>query len=233
MNIQIRRSAERGYANHGWLEARHSFSFANYYDPRFTGFRDLVVINEDRVQPGEGFGRHGHRDMEIVTYVLEGALQHQDNLGNGSIMKPGDIQRMSAGRGVQHSEFNASKTDLVHLLQIWIEPAQNNITPSYEQKRFEAAERLNQLRLIVSPDSTQGSLKIHQNAQIYASLLEPGKSVSHTILPGRAAWIQVARGSLRINDTELQTGDGAAISDSGVLKMEAKTDSEFLLFDLP
>jgi redox-sensitive bicupin YhaK (pirin superfamily) len=231
--IQIRKSEERGYANHGWLEARHTFSFANYHDPRFTGFRDLLVINEDRVQAGQGFGRHPHHDMEIVTYVLEGELAHKDSMGFGSVIRPGDVQRMSAGTGVTHSEFNHSRDKLLHLLQIWITPREEGIKPGYEEKKFSVEEKTNRLCLIVSPDGEQGSLQMHQDAKIFSTVLEEGKSVAYEFKPQRYGWVQVARGSVRLNGTVLHQGDGAAISEEKKLELEAVTPAEFLLFDLP
>jgi len=231
--IQIRKSEERGHAQHGWLDSYHSFSFASYYDPQFTGFHDLLVINEDRVNPGTGFGTHGHEDMEIVTYVLEGALEHKDSMGTGSILKPGDVQRMSAGTGVRHSEFNHSKQDPLHLLQIWITPMKEGISPSYEEKHFATEERKNQLRVVVSPEGTNGSIKIHQNASIYATLLDSGREVTHALKPGRHAWVQVAKGSLELNGKTLNAGDGAAIENEQELKLVAKNPAEALVFDLP
>jgi redox-sensitive bicupin YhaK (pirin superfamily) len=231
--IQIRKSSERGHARHGWLESYHTFSFANYYDPQFVGFRDLLVINEDRVQPGEGFGKHGHRDMEIISYVLEGELEHKDSMGTGSIIRPGDVQRMSAGRGVQHSEFNHSKESFVHFLQIWIKPSATGITPSYEERKFSAEEKKNRLRLVVSPRGDEGSLKIHQDARLYAALLESGASVEHTYAPGRHGWVQVARGEVELNGKSLRAGDGAAISDEKALRLKGLSAAEVLVFDLP
>ncbi|MGZ3687844.1 MAG: pirin family protein [Bdellovibrionota bacterium] len=231
--IKIRKSEDRGHAKHGWLDSHHTFSFSSYYDPNFTGFRDLLVINEDRVIPGEGFGKHGHKDMEIVSYVLEGALEHKDSLGTGSVLRPGDVQRMSAGKGVQHSEFNHSKQEPVHFLQIWITPEKAGTAPSYEEKRFSAEEKKNQLRLIVSPDGRAGSLHIQQNASIYASVLEAGKELELAIKSGRHAWVQVARGALELNGQTLSEGDGAAVSEERVLKIMGKKTAEFLVFDLP
>jgi quercetin 2,3-dioxygenase len=231
--IQIRKSNDRGHAQHGWLESFHTFSFAGYHDPRFNGFRDLLVINEDRVQPGEGFGKHGHKDMEIISYVVEGALEHKDSLGTGSVIRPGDVQRMSAGTGVQHSEFNHSKGQLVHFLQIWIIPERRGIQPTYEEKRFPIEEKKNRLRLIVTPDGEQGSLRINQNARVYATILDSGKEVSLELSAGRHGWIQMVRGSVEVNGQKLQAGDGAAISGESQLKMAARDESEFLFFDLP
>jgi redox-sensitive bicupin YhaK (pirin superfamily) len=231
--IRIRKSKERGYVDHGWLEAYHSFSFASYSDPNHAGFRDLLVINEDRIQPGQGFGKHGHEDMEIITYVLEGDLAHQDSLGTVAVLHAGDVQRMSAGTGVRHSEFNHSKEKPVHLLQIWITPKKEGIAPSYEDKRFDPAEKKNRLRLIVSPNGEGGSLVMNQDAKLYATLLDEGKSVGYEFKQGRHGWIQVARGSVEVNGTLLETGDGAAISDEMALEFVAKKRAEVLLFDLP
>ena len=230
--ITVRRSEDRGHAEHGWLESYHTFSFAGYHDPRFMGFRQLRVINEDRVQPGRGFGTHGHQDMEIVSYVLEGALAHRDSLGNGSTIRPGDVQRMSAGTGVTHSEFNDSKSELVHFLQIWIQPARNRLAPSYEERAFPAAARRNQWRLVVSPDGRYGSVSIHQDASLHATLLEPGATLTHALAPDRHAWLQVARGSLTLNGTLLAEGDGAAVSGESKLDVRAESAAEALLFDL-
>ncbi|HET9959603.1 MAG TPA: pirin family protein [Polyangiaceae bacterium] len=229
--LKIRRASERGHANHGWLDSFHSFSFADYYDPNHMGFRNLRVINEDRVAPGRGFGTHGHRDMEIVSYVLEGALEHKDSLGTGSVIRPGDVQRMSAGTGVTHSEFNASRDEEVHFLQIWLLPGGRGLKPSYEQKTFEPATGA--LRLIVSPTGEGESLTIHTDARIYAASLTAGQSAQHTVATGRHAWVQVARGSLVLNGRELSVGDGAAISDESSLSLEARSDAEVLVFDLP
>jgi redox-sensitive bicupin YhaK (pirin superfamily) len=231
--IQIRRSKARGHANHGWLDSHHTFSFGNYYDPNFTGFHDLLVINEDRVTPGNGFGTHGHKDMEIISYVLEGALEHQDSMGTGSVLRPGQVQRMSAGKGVRHSEFNHSETDPLHFLQIWITPQTKGIQPSYEEKDFSNEEKKNKLKLIVSPDGTSDSIKIHQNASIYASILDEGQSVTHTLSSGRKSWAQVISGTIELNGETLHTGDGAAIENIQNLKLTAKKLSEVLVFDLP
>jgi redox-sensitive bicupin YhaK (pirin superfamily) len=231
--IQIRKSKDRGEANHGWLKSRHTFSFGDYHDARFSGFHDLLVINEDRVAPGEGFGTHGHKDMEIISYVLAGALEHKDSLGTGSVLKPGDVQRMSAGKGVRHSEFNHSKTEGVHFLQIWITPMKMGITADYEEKRFTKEDKKNQLKLVISPDGQKGSLQISQNAYVYASLLDADHSATHTLTSGRHAWLQVASGQVEVNGNELQTGDGAAIEDEEKLTILARENSELLLFDLP
>jgi redox-sensitive bicupin YhaK (pirin superfamily) len=231
--IQIRKSNERGHANHGWLDSHHTFSFANYYDPRFTGFHDLLVINEDLVSPGQGFGTHGHQDMEIVSYVVKGAMEHKDSMGTGSVLKPGKVQRMSAGTGVRHSEFNHSKNEPLHLLQIWIAPEKKGIEPSYEEKTFLEVEKKNQLQLIVSHSGEHGSLKMNQDASIYATLLDPDKTVTHTLKSGRNVWVQLIHGSLELNGKTLNAGDGAAIEDEIKLELIAKSSCEALLFDLP
>ena len=230
--IDIRRSAERGGGDFGWLKTRHSFSFDTYHDPRFMGFRSLRVINEDWVQAGHGFPMHPHRDMEIITYVLDGALEHKDSMGNGSIIRPGDGQRMSAGTGVRHSEANASSTDAAHLLQIWILPDRRGHEPGYEQKAFPEAEKRGKLRLIASPDGSDGSVTIHQDAKLYVSLLQLGQEVSHELGKGRYAWLQVARGTVELNGQSLNQGDGAAISDEQRLTVKATEVAEVLLFDL-
>lgn len=230
--ITIRPSNERGSANHGWLVAKHTFSFADYRDPAHMGFRSLRVINEDRVRPGQGFGTHGHRDMEIVTYILAGALEHKDSLGNGSTIRPGEVQRMSAGTGIRHSEFNPSAEDEVHLLQIWILPERDGIAPGYEQKAFPIAERTDHLHLVASRNARLGSLTIHQDADIYACRLSSGGGVSSALAPGRHAWIQTARGALLVNGVALRAGDGAAISDEDEIDIRSRDGGEFLLFDL-
>jgi redox-sensitive bicupin YhaK (pirin superfamily) len=230
--MQIRRSNDRGHAAHGWLESHHTFSFADYHDPRFMGFRQLRVINEDRVQPAKGFGTHSHRDMEIITYVLKGALEHKDSMGTSSIIRPGEVQRMSAGTGVSHSEFNHSRDDVVHFLQIWILPAKNGGAPSYEQRAFRDSERRDQLRLVASRDGRQKSITIHQDVDLYAAVLSPGTEIQHTLRPSRHAWIQVARGNLVVNGNALAAGDGAAISNESPLHIAAKIPAEILLFDL-
>lgn len=232
MTITLRRSEERGHANHGWLDARHTFSFAGYRDPAQMGFRSLRVINEDRVRPGQGFGEHPHQDMEILTIVLEGALEHKDSLGNGSVIRPGDVQRMSAGRGIFHSEFNHSQEESVHLLQIWILPERRGIEPGYEQEHFPREERLNRLRLLASSDAREGSLTIHQDASVYGSVLEAGAEVSHELTPGRHAWIQVAEGTLVLNGQTLKAGDGAKVSEAERLELSSPSGAEFILFDL-
>jgi redox-sensitive bicupin YhaK (pirin superfamily) len=231
--IALRKSAERGHANHGWLDTYHTFSFADYYDPAHMGFSVLRVINEDWVQPGQGFGTHGHRDMEIITYLLEGALEHKDSLGNGSVIRPGDVQRMSAGTGVMHSEFNASQSAGVHLLQIWIEPDRPGIRPGYEQKYFADAEKTDQLRLVASPDGRDGSVTIHQDALLYATLLNCDASVHHVLPPGRRAYVHVARGTVAVNGQPLQAGDAAKITAEAEITLTTPAQGEALLFDLP
>jgi redox-sensitive bicupin YhaK (pirin superfamily) len=231
--ITIRSSHDRGSAHFGWLEARHTFSFGNYYDPAHMGFGSLRVINEDKVQPSQGFPTHGHRDMEIITYILEGALEHKDSIGNGSIIRPGDVQRMSAGTGILHSEFNASQTDRVHLLQIWIVPEQIGLEPGYEQIHVPAAEKQGKLRLIGSPEGREGSVTIHQQADLYATHLRVNEQVAHTLRPGRQAWIQVARGAVELNDRLLSSGDGAAVVGESTIALKGVSeDAEVLLFDL-
>jgi quercetin 2,3-dioxygenase len=230
--INIRRSDERGGGDFGWLNTKHTFSFDQYHDPKFMGFRSLRVINEDWVQGGHGFPMHPHRDMEIITYVLEGALEHKDSMGNGSTIRPGDGQRMSAGTGVRHSEANSSKTDPAHLLQIWILPDRRGHEPGYEQKSFPETEKRGKLRLIASPDGKDGSVTIHQDARLYASLLEPGEEVKHELSKGRYAWLQVAKGAVELNRKTLKQGDGAAVSDEKVLAIKGTADTEILLFDL-
>ena len=234
--ITVRAASERGHTRTDWLDSRHTFSFADYYDPNQMGFGALRVINEDRVDPGSGFGMHAHRDMEIISYVLEGALEHKDSLGTGSVIRPGDVQRMSAGTGVRHSEWNHSKTEGVHLLQIWILPEAQGITPSYEQKTFSADDKQNKLRLVAAPaadTNKDGAVEIHQDARIYASLLAKDAQVEHALAPGRHAWLQVARGAVTLNGQALGEGDGAAVSDEQKLAIKgAADDSEVLLFDL-
>ena len=231
--ITIRPAQERGAANFGWLDSRHTFSFGNYYDPNYMGFADLRVINEDKVTPGQGFGSHGHRDMEIISYVLDGALEHKDSIGTGSIIRPGDVQRMSAGTGIQHSEFNASQTEPVHFLQIWILPEQKGIAPGYEQKTFTEEEKRGRLRLVGSRDGRDGSITIHQDVNLYAASLQSGEEVSHSFASGRVAWLQVARGAVQLNDQTLTAGDGAAISDQSLMTLRgAANDAEVLLFDM-
>jgi quercetin 2,3-dioxygenase len=230
--MRVRKAKERGHAQHGWLESYHTFAFAEYHDPAHMGFRALRVINEDRVQPGEGFGTHSHRDMEIVTYVLDGALQHKDSLGNGSIMRPGEVQRMTAGTGVSHSEFNASRGALVHFLQIWVLPEAQGLPPSYEQRAFPDLQRGDRLRLVASHDARDGSVKIHQDVDLYAAIVSAGATMRHELRPGRHAWLQVAFGELTANDQTLAAGDGAAFSDEPAVALAAREASEILLFDL-
>jgi len=230
--ITIRRAHERGHAEHGWLNTYHTFSFADYYDPDHMGFRQLRVINEDRVQPGKGFGTHAHQDMEIITVVLDGALQHKDSLGNGSVIRPGDVQRMSAGTGVTHSEHNSSNTNPVHFLQIWILPARRGLVPSYEQRTFPATERVQTLRLVASPDGRNGSVTVHQDVDLYAALLSPASRVIHALRPGRNAWLQIAAGAVTLNKTSLEAGDGAAITDETALDIRGTVAAELFLFDL-
>src|SRR4249920_224207 len=230
--LTLRKSQERGYADHGWLKSFHSFSFANYYDPEHMGFGDLRVINEDRVQAGQGFGTHGHRDMEIVSYVLEGALGHKDSMGNGSSIVPGDVQRMSAGRGVRHSEFNNEKSGVTHFLQIWIEPEVAGIEPSYEQKRFGADEKRGRLRLIASRDGAEGSVTIHQDARVYAGLFDGAERAEQPLSPGRKGYVHVARGEASVNGHALRAGD-ALKTDSGPIVLERGRGAEVLVFDLP
>jgi redox-sensitive bicupin YhaK (pirin superfamily) len=229
----IRRSAERGFADHGWLKSFHTFSFADYFDPEHVEFGPLRVINEDRVQAGAGFGTHSHRDMEIVSYVLSGELAHKDSMGNGSVIKPGDVQRMSAGTGVRHSEFNPSSHEPVHFLQIWIQPAERNIEPSYEEKRFAADEKRGRLRLIVSPDRADGSLLIHQDARIYAGVFDRDERAELKVAHGRRIYLHVARGALTANGSTLEAGDALRISDGSVLVLSQARDAEVLVFDLP
>jgi len=230
--INIRKSDERGHANHGWLDTRFTFSFADYYDPQNVQFRTLRVMNDDRVAGGGGFPTHPHRDMEIVTYVLEGALAHQDSMGNGSTIRPGDVQYMSAGTGVAHSEFNASPTEPVHLYQIWMFPDKTGHKPTYDQKYFPEQEKRGKLRLVVSPDGRDGSVKIRQDNELYATLLKQGESVKHQLKPERHAYVQVARGSVTLNGAKLEVGDGAAISQEKTLELTGVNEAEVLLFDL-
>jgi hypothetical protein len=230
--ITLRPAGQRGHADHGWLSTYHTFSFNTYHDPAWNGFRQLRVINEDFVQPGKGFGTHPHRDMEIITYILKGALEHRDSMGNGSIIRPGDVQRMSAGSGVTHSEFNPSETDGVHLLQIWIFPDKKGLTPSYEQKVFSREDKLNRLRLIASPDGADESVTIHQDARLYAAVLQEGRSVAYTLDEQRHAWLHVAKGEVRLEDSVLAAGDSAAISEEISLTLSVVSEAELLLFDL-
>ena len=229
--IRIRPAAERGHFDHGWLDTYHTFAFADYFDPDHVGFRALRVINEDRVQAGAGFGMHGHRDMEIITYVLEGALEHRDNLGNGSVLRPGELQHMTAGTGIRHSEFNPSDAEGVHLYQIWLLPDQKGLRPGYAQKAFAEAERRGTLRLVASPAGDDGSLTIHQDARLYLATLAPGATVGHTLQPGRHAWLQVLRGRVALNGRSLSAGDGAAVSQED-LAIHGEADAEIMLFDL-
>lgn len=230
--ITLRKSHERGHADHGWLDTYHTFSFAGYYDPRYMGVAGLRVINEDRVRPGAGFPTHSHQDMEIVTCVLEGALEHRDSMGNRSVIRPGEVQRMSAGSGVTHSEYNPSSTDPVHLLQIWLIPNRRGVTPGYEQKRFSVEERRNRLRLLVSPDGRDGSLHWHQDSLLFGTLLEAGESVSHAWGSGRTAYVHVARGEGSINGQPLEGGDGATVTGEASVDLSARGFAEILLFDL-
>ncbi|MBZ5500015.1 MAG: pirin family protein [Acidobacteriia bacterium] len=230
--IKVRKAEERGHFDHGWLNTYHTFSFADYYEPEHMGYGHLRVINQDRVQPGEGFGTHGHRDMEIISYVLEGALEHRDSMGNGSVIRPGEVQRMSAGTGVMHSEYNPSPEELVHFLQIWILPERKGLTPGYEQKYFAPAERRGRLRLIASRDGAEGSVTFHQDARVFAGLLGPGEAVDYTAPAGRRTWLQIARGTLLLNSNLLKEGDGAAVIDEASLRITGKDEAELLLFDL-
>ena len=231
--ITVRPQDERGIADFGWLDSRHSFSFGNYYDPKHMGFASLRVINEDKVIPAKGFGTHGHRDMEIISYVLSGELEHRDSMGNGSVIRPGDVQRMSAGTGVRHSEFNASDTNPVHFLQIWIMPNENNLEPSYEEKNFNSAIEQNKLVLVGSNDGRDDSVTIHQDVNLYLGSLSQGDGFTHKIAEDRAVWLQVVKGEVQLNDRLLQAGDGAAIVDEAEIAIASKiTDSEILLFDM-
>jgi hypothetical protein len=230
--ITIRPSAQRGGGDHGWLKTQHSFSFSDYWDPKWMGFRSLRVINEDWVAPNTGFPTHPHRDMEIITYVLEGKLEHKDSLGTGSVILPGDGQSMTAGSGIRHSEFNPSATEPVHLLQIWIQPEKAALPPSYEQKSFPTKEKQGKLRLVASREASDGSVKINQDARLYVTLLNTGEEVSHEFAAGRHGWLQVARGTVELNGKKLNQGDGAAISDEKTLSIKGATDAEVLLFDL-
>ncbi len=230
--IRLRRSGERGGGDYGWLNTKHTFSFSEYWDPRWMGFRSLRVINEDYVAPGSGFPTHPHSDMEIITYVLEGKLEHKDSLGTGSVILPGDGQRMTAGSGIRHSEYNPSKSEQVHLYQIWILPEKKGLEPSYEQKSFPPAEKQGKLRLIASPDAKDDSVKINQDARLYVALLKPAEQVTHSFAKDRHGWLQVAKGSVELNGETLQQGDGAAISEEKSLTLKGLKDSEVLLFDL-
>lgn len=230
--MTIRHRDERGMAKMGWLNSAHTFSFGHYYDPEHMGFRALRVINEDRVIPGAGFPTHGHRDMEIISYVLEGALEHKDSTGTAAVIKPGEVQRMSAGTGVRHSEYNASKKDAVHFLQIWILPEKEGLPAGYEQRAFADAEKRGKLRLVASRDGREGSVTVHQDVDLYASLLSEGDKVAFDLMPGRNAWIQVARGQVKVNGALLKEGDGASLTTETKIALEGETDSELLLFDL-
>ncbi|SFR95101.1 hypothetical protein SAMN05216570_1124 [Dyella sp. OK004] len=231
--LQVRKSEERGLAEHGWLSSRHTFSFAEYYDPKHMGFGPLRVINEDRVQGGQGFGTHGHQNMEIISYVLGGALEHKDSLGTGSVLRYGDVQRMSAGTGVRHSEFNHDPKDTVHFLQIWVMPEQQGVKPSYEEKHFDEASKRGQLRLIVSPDGREGSLRMNQDAYLYASILDGADKLTHPLASGRLGYVQVARGSLSVNGTRLNAGDALKIENESDITLEGAESAEVLVFDLP
>ncbi len=231
--LKKRPANERGGGDHGWLNTRHTFSFNDYYDPDYMGFRVLRVVNEDRVQPGHGFGTHGHRDMDIVTYVLEWALAHKDSLGTGSVLRPGEFQRMTAGTGIRHSEFNPSETELVHFYQIWIVPERRGLAPSYEQRSFPEAERQGRLRLVASPDGRDGSLTVQQDVRVFLSSLGENQQVTHQLESGRYAWLQVLRGALQLNGLLLAAGDGVAVSEETALPIRATKPSEVMLFDMP
>jgi redox-sensitive bicupin YhaK (pirin superfamily) len=230
--IRVHKAGERGHFDHGWLDTYHTFSFGDYHDPAHMGFRSLRVINDDRVQPGQGFGMHGHRDMEIVTYVLDGALEHKDSLGNGSIIRAGELQRMTAGTGVRHSEFNPSDKEGVHLYQIWLLPERTGLKPSYEELALSEEEKRGRFRPVASPDGADGSMTIHQDARLYLASLLPGQSVAHPIERGRAAWLQVLRGNIHVLGNDLSAGDGAAVTDESAVSVQATVPSEVLLFDL-
>jgi hypothetical protein len=230
--IELRKSTDRGHANHGWLDARHSFSFADYHDPEHMNFGPLRVLNDDRIGAGAGFGMHGHRDMEIVTYVLDGELAHKDSMGNGSVIRPGDVQRMSAGTGVMHSEFNHSKSQVTHLLQIWIEPKTRGITPGYEEKRFDAAEKRGRLRLIASDDGSEGSVTLHQDVKLYAGLIDGAEEANMALPAGHRFYLHVARGEVNVNGTVLVEGDALKIADEKEIRLSAGKDAEVLLFDM-
>ncbi|MCU6499581.1 pirin family protein [Rugamonas sp. A1-17] len=231
--LQIRRSEERGVANHGWLQSRHTFSFGSYHDPKHTGFGPLLVINEDQVLGGQGFGTHGHRDMEIISYVLSGALEHKDSMGTGSVLHYGDVQRMSAGNGVRHSEFNHSPSEQVHFLQIWIQPNQTGIPPSYEEKHFTPESKQGRLRLIASNDGRDGSVLIHQNAALYATIMAPGDHLKHELAEGRIAYVHVIRGDVTVNGTPLKDGDALKITAETLVTLQDAYEAEVLVFDLP
>ena len=231
--LTLRRSNERGYADHGWLKSFHSFSFADYYDPRHMGFGPLRVINEDRVAPGMGFGTHGHRDMEIISYVLDGELAHKDSMGNGSVIRPGDVQRMSAGTGVRHSEFNHSPERVTHFLQIWIEPSVQGVAPSYEEKHFDSADKRGRLRLVASPDGAGGSVRIHQDARVYAGLFDGTERATLALGAGRRGYVHIARGEIAVDGQRLAAGDAAMVTDAAGIELAAGKDAEVLAFDLP
>ena len=231
--LEVRKSEERGNANHGWLQSKHTFSFGHYHDPRHVGFGPLLVINEDKVAPAQGFGTHGHRDMEIVSYVLDGALEHKDSMGTGSVLHYGDVQRMSAGSGVRHSEFNGSQSEQVHFLQIWIQPNVTGIPPSYEEKHFAPETKIGRLRLIASEDGRDGSVLIHQDAQLYAAILNGDDAVRHALEAGRLAYVHVIRGQVTVNGTVLSGGDAAKLTEESEIRIEQAQDAEILLFDLP
>lgn len=230
--IRLRQAADRGRTQLGWLDSRHSFSFGGYHDPQQMGFRSLRVINDDRVAAGAGFATHGHRDMEIVSYVLDGALEHKDSLGTGSVIRPGEVQRMSAGTGIRHSEFNPSRQEPVHFLQIWLLPERDGLPPSYEQKVYPAEDRRGRFRLVGDRHGTDGAVTIHQDVRMYLAALGPGESASHQLSAGRGAWLQVARGMVELNGRSMKDGDGAAIEDEGRIEVKAAADAEVLLFDL-
>jgi redox-sensitive bicupin YhaK (pirin superfamily) len=230
--ITVRKSAERGHAEHGWLDSKHTFSFADYYDPAHMGFRALRVLNEDRVAPGAGFGRHSHRDMEIISYVLDGGLEHRDSMGTGAVIRPGDVQRMSAGTGVVHSEYNASRQAPVHFLQIWIQPERRDLAPSYEQKSFSQADKAGRLRLVASPDGRDGSVTLHADAQLYAGVFAAGESAEHALAPARHGWVHVVRGTARVNGVALASGDAVALSEERTVRIEGIDAAEVLVFDL-
>ena len=231
--LEVRRSADRGYFDHGWLKTFHTFAFADYYDPDWVGYGPLRVINDDRVAPGQGFGKHGHRDMEIITYILAGQLEHKDSMGNGSVIRVGDVQRMSAGTGVTHSEFNPSATEEVHLLQIWIQPQTLRLAPGYEQKHFSVADKRGRLRLIAAPVAGEGAVLVHQDVRVYAGLFDGAEHVDVRVPAARRAWLQVARGSLSVNEMRLSAGDGAHTEGPAQLTLQDGADAEVLLFDLP
>ncbi|TFW71160.1 quercetin 2,3-dioxygenase [Methylotenera oryzisoli] len=231
--LQVLKNSQRGAADHGWLQSNHSFSFGHYYNPEQMGFGPLLVINEDRVQPARGFGTHSHEDMEIISYVLSGALEHKDSMGNGSVIRYGDVQRMSAGTGVSHSEFNHSSTERVHFLQIWINPNVTGITPSYEEKHFDAASKANQLRLIASQDGKDGSVLIHQDASIYAAILNGETTLTHQLAPNRTGYVHLIRGQVEVNGTKLTTGDALKIQQESSIEFSNAADAELLMFDLP